>query len=108
MILALSDYESYITQYDITKKQLLQEYTIKSKQNNYVFSIAAAQQYFSQFTGINISAENIRVYDYDYCQNSQSTPQWNGQQGIDYCYEITEWQLENKKISFLFFPTRKK
>ena len=107
MLLALSDYESYITQYDITKKQLLQEYTIKSKQEKYLFSPSEVAKYLSRFTWVQIDASNIHVQGYNFCQNQKNTDIISEEPGPDYCYEVKNMRLGNMQISFLLFPQEK-
>ncbi len=107
MLLALSDHESYITQYDITKQQLLQEYNIKNSQEEYNFSINNALRYLRQFTGLSGWAQNVSIRGYNFCQDPNQSSIDQDQDIQAYCYQINNITMGKKKISFLLFPHEK-
>ncbi|MCH2188202.1 hypothetical protein MK079_00030 [Candidatus Gracilibacteria bacterium] len=105
MIGALSDYESYRTEYDVTKKQLLQEYSIRSQQEDTNLNIEQAREYLEQFTGIQKQNLDIQIIDYTTCQGDATADL--STEEIPYCYQIKNLGIDNKLISFHLLPFEK-
>lgn len=82
--LALSDYESYIYNYDETKKSLFWIQTLWEKWEEILFSKESVQKYLGQFSSSSVSDMKILLKD-------------------NY-YEISNFMVDGKNFAFSLYP----
>jgi len=81
---ALENYESYLSEYDISKKGLL-DLSIYGTNDGIIISQQEAIKYLSQFVGVSLSSVQIEVKD-------------------QYYYHISSLYIAGKSFSFDLFP----